>query len=121
MVVEYVLAVGNGAVQEITHFGAVAVDTVARRLTVRGQTIETTAHEFDLLRFFVNHEDTVVSRLQILNGVWGIGQSVSERTVDNFIARLRQKIEPDPVSPCHIQTVRGVGYRFISRVQRESY
>ncbi len=99
-------------------FGAVVINLVAQRLTVNGQVVATTAREFDLLRFFMSHEDAVVTRGQILRGVWGIDQSVSERTVDNFVARLRQKIEADPESPCYLQTVRGVGYRFIASGQR---
>lgn len=99
---------------EVTRFGAVVVDLTAHRLTVNGQIVETTAREFDLLRFFVTHEDAVISRVQILKSVWGIDQSVSERTVEIFVARLRQKIEPDPEVPCYLQTIRGVGYRFIA-------
>jgi DNA-binding response OmpR family regulator len=92
------------------------VDLAAHRLTVDNRIIETTAREFELLKYFVTHEDAVLTRLQILKNVWGIDQTVTERTVDNFVARLRQKIERDPESPCYLQTVRGVGYRFISGV-----
>ena len=100
------------AAPNVSRFGAVVVDLAAHRLTVDGRVVETTAREFDLLKFFVTHEDAVVTRLQILRNVWGIDLSVTERTVDNFIAHLRQKIERDPESPRYLRTVRGVGYRF---------
>lgn len=100
--------------RDTTRFGEVVVNLDAQRLTVGGQVVVTTAREFDLLRYFITHEDAVVSRGQILGSVWGLDQSVTERTVDNFVARLRQKIEPDPNSPRYLQTVRGVGYRFAS-------
>jgi DNA-binding response OmpR family regulator len=102
--------------QGVLRFGAAVVDLAAHRLTVDNRIIETTAREFELLKYFVTHEDAVLTRLQILKNVWGIDQTVTERTVDNFVARLRQKIERDPESPCYLQTVRGVGYRFISGV-----
>ncbi len=76
---------------EVTRFGAVVVDLTAHRLTVNGQIVETTAREFDLLRFFVTHEDAVISRVQILKSVWGIDQSVSERTVQQLCCTLETK------------------------------
>lgn len=99
---------------DVLQFGHTVIDFSARRLTVRGQVVETTAREFDLLRYFLTHQDTVVTRVQILTSVWGIDQSVTVRTVDNFVARLRHKIEIDPETPYFLQTVRGVGYRFIA-------
>jgi len=97
---------------DIVQFGHTAVDFATRRLTVKGQIAETTAREFDLLRYFMTHRDSVLTRSQILNGVWGADQAVTERTVDNFVARLRQKIELDSDAPRFLQTVRGVGYLF---------
>jgi DNA-binding response OmpR family regulator len=94
------------------------VDFASRRLMVKDRPVQTTAREFELLRFFLMHDDVVVSRDQILNHVWGPRQSVSLRTIDNFVARLRQKIETDPLVPVHLETVRGVGYRFSSRTKR---
>ncbi|HEY5955246.1 MAG TPA: response regulator transcription factor [Polyangiaceae bacterium] len=99
----------------LLRFGAVEVDTGARRLLVDGRPVETTSREFDLLSFFLAHDDVAVSRVQILRAVWGADQAITERTVDNFVARLRTKIERNPAEPNHLLTVRGVGYRFSSK------
>jgi two-component system response regulator VicR len=95
-------------------FGHVEIDFkkyVARR---RGKPIEMTRKEFDLLRFLASHEDTVVTRDELLNKVWGFGSYPVTRTVDNHIATLRAKLEADPSRPVYIQTVHGVGYKFVS-------
>ena len=66
----------------------------------RGKTrIEFTAREFDLLRYFVQHTGQVVTREQILNEVWGYEEFPTTRTIDNFVAKLRQKIERAPHAP----------------------
>jgi DNA-binding response OmpR family regulator len=98
----------------VLKFGHVEVDFkkyVARR---RGKPIEMTRKEFDLLRFLASREDTVVTRDELLNKVWGFGSYPVTRTVDNHIATLRAKLEADPARPVHIQTVHGVGYKFVS-------
>jgi DNA-binding response OmpR family regulator len=82
----------------------------ARRGKVR---IEFTAREFDLLRYFVQHTGQVVTREQILNEVWGYEEFPTTRTIDNFVAKLRQKIEPSPHAPEHILTIHGSGYKFV--------
>ena len=74
--------------------------------------MEFTALEARLLRYLVRHEGMVLSRQQILDAVWGSDYYGTDRTVDNFINRLRTKLEPDPRRPAHIVTVRGAGYRF---------
>ncbi|MEI8256574.1 MAG: response regulator transcription factor [Deltaproteobacteria bacterium] len=102
----------RGAPAEVIRFGRVEIDTSARVLRVDGKDIEVTALEFDVLRFLAEQPRRVVSREQIMQAVWGAGHAGTVRTVDNFIARLRTKIETDPASPAHIETVRGVGYRF---------
>ncbi len=96
----------------VVRFGEATVDPAARRLLVRGKPAETTAREFDLLHFLVSHPDRAFTRQQLLTEVWGAEQHVSERTVDNFVARLRLKVEPNPAEPRYIETIRGVGYRF---------
>ncbi|MBW8863138.1 MAG: response regulator transcription factor [Acidobacteria bacterium] len=75
--------------------------------------IEFTAREFDLLRYLVAHTGQVVTREQILNQVWGYEESPTTRTIDNFVAKLRQKIEKAPHEPEHILTVHGAGYKFV--------
>ena len=75
--------------------------------------IEFTAREFDLLRYFVQHTGQVVTREQILNEVWGYEEFPTTRTIDNFVAKLRQKIEKAPHAPEHILTIHGSGYKFV--------
>jgi DNA-binding response OmpR family regulator len=80
----------------------------------RGKTrIDFTAREFDLLRYFVHHTGQVVTREQILNEVWGYEEFPTTRTIDNFVAKLRQKIERAPHAPEHILTIHGSGYKFV--------
>jgi DNA-binding response OmpR family regulator len=93
-------------------FGVVELDVAGRRILVEGNEVESTAREFDLLLFLHMHPGTVFSREQLMQQVWGPNHFGTGRTVDNFIARLRAKIEDDPDDPKHIETVRGVGYRF---------
>ena len=95
-----------------TRFGVVELDIAGRRILVENREVESTAREFDLLLFLHSHPGTVFSREQLMQQVWGPNHFGTVRTVDNFIARLRAKIEDDPDNPKHIETVRGVGYRF---------
>jgi DNA-binding response OmpR family regulator len=69
--------------------------------------------EFEILNFFIAHKGEVVSRYQLLENVWGYATQPTTRTVDNFILRLRQKIEENPNDPKFILTVHGVGYRLV--------
>lgn len=89
----------------------IVLDAAGRRVLVGGSPVETTAREFDLLRFFVQHPGQVLTREQIMERIWG-GEHFTLRTIDNFIARLRSKIEQNPDAPIHLETVRGVGYRY---------
>ncbi len=93
-------------------FGRAEVDVAARRLTVGGTPVALTAREFDLLAFFVRHPGRVYSRDQLMSAVWGVRYTGTARTVDNFVARLRAHIGDDADAPRHLETVRGVGYRF---------
>jgi DNA-binding response OmpR family regulator len=77
------------------------------------QRVEFTAREFELLRYFVTHIGQVVTREQILNEVWGYEEFPTTRTIDNFVAKLRQKIEKAPHAPEHILTIHGSGYKFV--------
>jgi len=77
------------------------------------QNINMTHKEYEILKYFWQHRNETVSRDQLLNEVWGYDQSTTTRTVDNFILKLRQKIEIDPVNPRHILTVYGLGYKYI--------
>jgi len=73
-----------------------------------------TLMEAALLRYLVTHEGTPVSRKAILEDVWAMREDTDTRPIDNFIVRRRRYIEDDPASPKHLQTVRGVGYRFVA-------
>jgi DNA-binding response OmpR family regulator len=97
---------------ELLTFGRVEMDIPARVLRVGGTPVDVTALEFDLLRYLAEQPMRAFSRDQIMQAVWGAGHAGTVRTVDNFVARLRTKIEDDPSEPRHIETVRGVGYRF---------
>jgi len=83
-------------------------------LHVRGETHTLTTMEMQFLRYFVEHEDRVLSRPQIMNDVWSDSAALSSRSIDNFVMRLRRLIEPDAQTPRHILSVRGTGYRFIA-------
>jgi DNA-binding response OmpR family regulator len=75
------------------------------------QALILTDKEFEILRYLAEHAGKIVSRDELLHLVWGYESTPVTRTVDNFIFRLRQKIEPDPRHPRFIQTVYGDGYR----------
>jgi len=81
-------------------------------LTVRGKLTEVTATEFRLLHFLASHPGRVYSRNQVLDAVWRDLSFVTPRSVDVYIRRLREKIEPDPEDPKYLKTVRGAGYKF---------
>jgi two-component system, OmpR family, alkaline phosphatase synthesis response regulator PhoP len=94
-------------------FGDVVVDMRTRTVTRAGQPVGLTHLEFELLGFFCRSSGQVYSREQILREVWGLRHSGQARTVDNFLAQLRAKLEVDPDHPRHLLTVRGSGYRFV--------
>jgi len=94
-------------------FGGATVHFDTHMASVAGKTFELTELEIRLLRFFIEHENRVVSRAQLLENVWEVSPRTHTRTVDNFMVRLRRLFEKDPARPVHFVTVRGVGYRFV--------
>ncbi len=101
----------DAAVPETLELGATRVD-FARRVVVRdGMEQPLAEKEFGMLRLLAAHPGETVSREQFLDVVWGYHAYPSTRTVDNFIATLRAKLEDDPATPRHLITVRGIGYR----------
>ena len=92
-------------------FGNVTIDLVHREVRGGSRSINLTTREFDLLQYFVLHQGEVLTRERLLRDVWGYGTPVVTRTLDNFVARLRKYIEPDPLHPRHLLTVHGSGYR----------
>ncbi len=97
---------------EVVTFSDVAVDLLKKTVSRAGEPVELTAQEMKLLAYFVTHPGRTFSRDELLSGAWGLGYEGTARTVDNFVSQLRQKLEPDPESPRHFVTVRGLGYRF---------
>ena len=97
--------------QPLRAFGDVDVDRDAHRVRRAGEDVPMTAREFALLLHFLDNPERVLSRESLLRRVWGL-EHATLRTVDNFVMRLRQKLEPDPDQPRFLVTVRGVGYRF---------
>jgi DNA-binding response OmpR family regulator len=96
-------------------FADVSVNLDTREVTRRGEPLALTHLEFELLCFLLQNPGRVFDRRQLLRQVWGVDHGGSPRTVDNFIAQLRQKLEQDPNEPRHLVTVRGSGYRFDPR------
>lgn len=95
------------------NFGDVSIDFRSYRATKGSVELSLSAKEFELLRFLASFPDEPVSRDKLLDEVWGYNNYPTTRTVDNFIARLRHKVEDFPDRPQHIITVHGVGYKFI--------
>ncbi len=95
-------------------FGDTSIDFEQLEVRVGEKKMTLTLMEAALLRYFVQHEGTPVPRKEILEKVWGVHEDTDTRAIDNFIVRLRRYIEEEPSNPRHLQTVRGVGYRFVA-------
>jgi DNA-binding response OmpR family regulator len=95
-------------------FAGKSIDFGELELRTLGNTIHLTVMEAELLRYLVRSEGRIVSRKSILEDVWGLHEDTDTRAIDNFVVRLRRYIEEDPGQPKHLQTVRGVGYRFVA-------
>jgi DNA-binding response OmpR family regulator len=91
--------------------GGAQVNFTTHTLTVRGKTHELSFYEVELLRLLAERAGQPVSRDEILSKIWGLDASPTNRTVDNFIVKLRKKIEQHPDKPKHILTVYGFGYK----------
>jgi phosphate regulon transcriptional regulator PhoB len=90
------------------------IDPASYRVSRLGQPVSLSTLEFRLLVFLASHPNKVFSRDRLLDAVWGTERFVTPRSVDVYIRRLREKIEPDPENPAHLKTVRGTGYLFES-------
>ena len=100
-------------------FDGKTIDFGALELRSGDTTIHLTLMESELLRHLVRNDGRIVSRKQILEEVWGLHEDTDTRAIDNFVVRLRRYIEDDPANPRHLLTVRGVGYRFVARPEKE--
>jgi len=108
-----VLRRSSAEARKVMHFGEIEVDLDRRVVLRNNEEIKLTPAEYNLLAYFLHHPDRPLTRDLILSTVWGYSTSISTRTVDAHVLKLRQKIESDPEVPRHIVTVHGVGYRFL--------
>jgi two-component system alkaline phosphatase synthesis response regulator PhoP len=106
-------AVASSASSALVKFGDIVIDDETREVRRAGALVEMTATEFDVLKTLVSAEGAVLSRRQIFERVWGPNHHGTPRTIDNFVAQLRHKLEPDSESPQYLVTVRGIGYRLV--------
>ncbi|MHB8780566.1 MAG: response regulator transcription factor [Candidatus Geothermincolia bacterium] len=88
------------------------MDRVKREVTLRGEPVELTQTEFDLMWLLASNRGTVFSRKDIVKALWGYDDPGFSRSIDTHIARLRKKIEEDAAHPAFIKTVTGIGYKF---------
>jgi DNA-binding response OmpR family regulator len=100
-------------------FGGKTIDFGALELRSGENTVHLTLMESELLRHLVRNDGKIVSRKQILEEVWGLKEDTDTRAIDNFVVRLRRYLEDDPGKPRHLLTVRGVGYRFLAKPEKE--
>jgi DNA-binding response OmpR family regulator len=99
-------------------FDGKTVDFDAQVLQVKNRKYPLTLMEANLLRYLLQHEGKAVSRKSMLEDVWNLHEDTDTRAIDHFIARLRKYIEKVPARPRHLQTVRGVGYRFVAAPEK---
>ncbi len=105
--------VPGGSSAERVGFSDVTVDLKGCRVLRKGKSLEISAKEFDLLKYFLAHSGETLTRERLLNDVWGYDRYPTTRTVDAHIVRLRQKLEPNPEQPQFFLTVHGAGYKFV--------
>jgi len=96
-------------------FADLEIDFKKQKTLKNGKPIQFSTKEYEILHFFIQHDDEIVSRDMLLDEVWGYDVFPTTRTVDNYILNLRKKIEKDPTQPKHILTIHKSGYRFISK------
>jgi DNA-binding response OmpR family regulator len=94
-------------------FGGADIDFERHEATMNGEPLKLTSLELDLLRYFAQNAERVISRTELLEKVWKLPNYPNTRTVDNFVMRLRRHFEIDPANPIHFRSVRGAGYRFM--------
>ena len=105
----------EGAVEgaDVHQLGRLNFDIETHMAKVDGKTVRMSSKEFEILAYFLKHPTKVISRQELLEQVWGYRQVLTTRTVDNFIYKLRQKVERDPNFPRHIITAHGSGYKLL--------
>jgi len=108
---------GQVTATRVLKAASLELDRSSCEVRLGGTLLTLTATEFRLLEFLMSRPAVVFSREQLLDAVWGHDRAVTDRTVDVYILRLRQKIEADPANPIFIRSVRGFGYSFNNTVQ----
>jgi DNA-binding response OmpR family regulator len=96
----------------VTRFGDCELDMGRGELRRHGKPVATTPLEFKLLALFARRAGRVLTRRTLIDEAWGQDTAITERVVDNQVANLRKKIEPEPASPRFLKSVKGIGYRF---------
>jgi DNA-binding response OmpR family regulator len=99
---------------EVLRLGDLEIDASSMTVQVQGRAVLTTVREFRLLEYLATHCGRVLTRDQLLDAVWKETPFVTPRSIDVYVRRLREKIEPDPRHPRYLKTLRGIGYRFES-------
>ena len=101
------------APSDAVKLGLLDIDFISYTALRNGRPVEMTPREFEVLKHLWENRNKTVSRDSLLTAVWGYDEPLSTRTVDNFIVKLRQKLETDPAHPRTILTVHGTGYRLV--------
>ena len=94
--------------------GKLSVDFDTYTATIANEQVKMTSKEFEILQYLLKHKNATISRDSLLDNVWGYDFQPTTRTIDNFILKLRQKVEDNPNDPQIIITVHGMGYRLVS-------
>lgn len=110
---------GQATASRLLKAATLELDRSSCEARLNGSLLTLTATEFRLLEFLMSRPAVVFSREQLLDAVWGHDRAVTDRTVDVYILRLRQKIEADPANPLFIRSVRGFGYSFSNSVTQQ--
>lgn len=108
-------AVVKTAAQDQVDINGRTIDFDTLELRSDGETIQLTLMEARLLRYLIENENRPVARRTILEEVWNLHEDTDTRAIDNFIVRLRRYLEDDPAKPEILQTVRGIGYKFVNK------
>ncbi|WP_430812146.1 MULTISPECIES: response regulator transcription factor [unclassified Carboxylicivirga] len=104
----------SGSSKGHTTIGRLTVDFNTYTASIDGDAVKMTSKEFEILQYLLRHKNATISRDSLLDNVWGYDFQPTQRTIDNFILKLRQKIEDNPNEPEIIITVHGMGYRLVS-------
>jgi two-component system response regulator RegX3 len=102
----------NEKVESLLSAGPVEIDVESHKVKVLGEHVSFPLKEFELLEFLVRNSGRVLTRVQLIDRIWGSDYFGDTKTLDVHIKRIRTKIEKDPANPVFILTIRGLGYKF---------